>query len=98
MDQQAKPLDDKQEEFMQKVRERKQSYVDTFESAAGLKVLEDLSRLAFANRTTFDANPQQMAFNEGQRSVVLHIINSMKIDLEKTEKLLKTQNEGEDNV
>jgi hypothetical protein len=78
------------EKVMQEIREKKQTYQTTFESAEGKKVLEDLERF-FVYRTTFSQNQQQLAFNEGQRSVVLHIKNIMKLDLEKTEEQVKKQ-------
>ena len=83
------------EKAMQEIKERKQMYLTVFDSAEGKKVLEDLSRLAFINRTTFNENPQKMAFHEGQRSIILHIQSMMKIDLEKTEAMIKKQSQQE---
>lgn len=91
--------EDNVKDFMQQVKEKKQLYQNVFESPDGAKVLEDLSKTAFANKTTFNENPNKMAFNEGQRSIILHIKNMMKIDLEKTESLVKKQQQsGGDNV
>lgn len=61
----------------QKPRSLNEAYQDTFESAAGKAVLDDLEKKAFFTRTTFDPNPQQTAFNEGLRALVLHIHHYM---------------------
>jgi len=90
--------DSRQDEFVTKIKERKQTYVNTFETESGKKVLEDLEKRAFIHQPSFNVNPQQMAFNEGQRSIVLHIQNMMKIDIEATEKLYKAQQKESDNV
>lgn len=82
---------------MQQIRERKQLYQSVFESSDGEKVLEDLNKRAFGIRSTFHENPQRMAFNEGQRSIILHIKGMMNIDIKKTESLIKQQ-QGENNV
>jgi len=83
--------------MIQQIKERKQLYQDVFESPNGKKVLEDLSRHAFINKTTLNENSNRMAFSEGMRSLVLHIQNMMKIDIEKTTELIKKQSEV-DNV
>ena len=50
-----------------------QCYVRTFEGEAGRTVLEDLEARAFVRGTSFHTDPQRAAFNEGRRSLALHI-------------------------
>lgn len=86
----------KVQEHIQKIKERKQIYQNVFESPDGKNVLEDLARHAFGSKTTFNENSNRMAYNEGQRSIILHIQNMMRIDIEKTREMLKKQ-QGVDN-
>lgn len=48
-------------------------YLRTFEGEAGQAVLEDLEARAFVRETSFAPDPQRTAFNEGRRSLALHI-------------------------
>ncbi|MBI5519090.1 MAG: hypothetical protein HY916_03405 [Desulfovibrio sp.] len=50
-----------------------QLYVRAFEGEPGRAVLEDLEARAFVDATSFHPDPQRAAFNEGRRSIVLHI-------------------------
>lgn len=50
-----------------------QCYVRCFEGEAGQAVLNDLEARAFVRGTSFSPEPQRAAFNEGRRSLVLHI-------------------------
>lgn len=82
-----------------KITSLKQDYVDVFEGEAGKRVLDDLAKRCFIFKSTLDKDTNRMAFNEGQRSIVLHIQNTLKIDIEKTKKFMLEQNkEGADNV
>jgi len=49
------------------------AYARTFEGEAGRLVLADLSRQGFLRETSFSPDPQRAAFNEGRRSLALHI-------------------------
>jgi hypothetical protein len=83
---------------IQELKELKQLFQNVFESDDGKKVLANLSNTCFESRTTFHEKLEVMAFREGQRSVILHIKNFMKIDLEKTQELMDKQNkENQDN-
>lgn len=86
-----------QQELITKVKERKQLYLNVFDTPDGQKVLEDLERHAFIHKTTLNTDSLRMVFNEGQRSMVLHIKNFMKIDIEKTAERIREQ-QGGDNV
>ena len=48
-------------------------YARCFEGQAGQAVLEDLEARAFVRSTSFAPQPQLAAFNEGRRSLALHI-------------------------
>jgi len=50
-----------------------QCYLKCFEGQAGQAVLNDLEARAFVRGTSFSPEPQRAAFNEGRRSLVLHI-------------------------
>lgn len=56
-------------------KERRESYTKTFETAHGLKVLEDLDKQHYINATTYnkDNSDYETAYREGQRKVVLRI-------------------------
>lgn len=49
------------------------AYKIIFDSAEGQRVLADLEQRGFYNHNLFDTDPGRMAFNEGRRSLVLHI-------------------------
>lgn len=49
------------------------AYRRLFESADGQTVMEDLEQRGAFLRSTFSADPGRTAFNEGRRSLVLHV-------------------------
>ena len=51
-------------------------YAITFGSEQGRRVLKDF--LGYRDRISFDPDPYQTAFNEGQRSVVLRVTSKIK--------------------
>jgi len=57
-----------------------QFYVRTFEGEAGQAVLDDLETRAHVRDTSFTPDPQQTAFNEGKRSLVLHIRRMLEME------------------
>lgn len=58
---------------LQELKDMKVAYLRTFETEHGKKVLADLERRCFLKDMTFDRDPYITAFQEGTRSVVLHI-------------------------
>ena len=86
------------ESNIQQIKELKQLYQNVFESPDGKKILDDLSRKCFINRTTLNESQIQMAFNEGQRSIVLHIQTMMRLDIDKIKEHLDKQEKENDNV
>lgn len=55
-----------------------QNYRTTFNTVQGQKVLEDLESRLHQNTTTFSKDSLEMAYLEGQRSVLLMIKNIIK--------------------
>ena len=76
----------------QHLKEMKQAYIDTFTTEKGKRVLRDLNRYRY--KTTFRLDPIEMAYREGQRSLVLHIENMIRLDYEKLQEQVKTQEEN----
>ncbi len=71
-----------------------EDYKSTFSSKSGEKVLWDLMREHHMISPTMDVNTHDTAFREGQRNVVLRILQLMKTD---TKKLLKIIEQAEEN-
>lgn len=59
------------------------AYQNVFNTEMGKKVLEDLKRNHFINSVAFVENSQSHAYREGQRAVVLRILSTLGIDLQK---------------
>jgi hypothetical protein len=64
-------------------KQLKSDYEHVFGSDAGTRVLEDIKRAGFINRTTYSEG-NMMFINEGMRSLVLHIIDMARIEVDKT--------------
>lgn len=69
-----KKLMDEQEDTLR-------AYQRLFESSDGQKVLNDLLNSCFFTKTTYSENPQEFAFNEGQRAVMLRILATLKTNI-----------------
>jgi len=59
------------------LKQLKQDYQITFSSKEGERVLADLTS-AYYHRGSFKENPYETAYREGQRSVLIRIINLIK--------------------
>ncbi|MDA9203596.1 hypothetical protein N9O38_00895 [Flavobacteriaceae bacterium] len=59
------------------LKQLKKQYKITFSSKEGEKVLADLTS-AYYHRGSFKENPYETAYREGQRSVLIRIINLIK--------------------
>jgi hypothetical protein len=66
------------------------SYQAVFSSAEGEKVLHDLMRQHHMLGSTFCKDPYDSAFKEGERAVVLRILQLLKLDVEKLAKRIDT--------
>ena len=60
--------------FDKEFKEQIQMYQITFNTPEGIKVLADLTS-AYYKRGSFDENPYKTAYREGQRSVLIRILN-----------------------
>lgn len=58
---------------MRDISDLRRCYGRCFEGQAGQAVLDDLEARAFVHGTSFTPDPQRAAFNEGRRSLALHI-------------------------
>jgi hypothetical protein len=65
----------------------RKDYTEVFKSEAGQRVLADLKRTCFYYTPTLDVMPHVMAYNEGQRNVILHIETKLKLSLVKIKEL-----------
>jgi len=62
------------------------AYQRLFAQEDGQRVLQDLlAYFGYTDRSTFDTDPHRMAYNEGQRSVLVHISTRMGVDADKLE-------------
>ena len=61
-------------DFEKQIKSLKRDYGITFGSKEGERVIADL-RSAYYKRSSFSKDSNEMAFREGQRSVVIRIIN-----------------------
>lgn len=59
------------------LKELQKMYRITFDSVEGKEVLADL-KSAYYHRTSFGKDPYETAYKEGQRSVLIRIINLLK--------------------
>jgi hypothetical protein len=69
-------------------------YKETFSTESGKKVLLDLMRTHYIASLSYSKEPMDMAFNEGQRSVVLRILKFVKEDVSKIEKYMEDIERG----
>ncbi len=53
------------------------AYARCFEGEAGRLVLEDLARRGLLRESTFHPDPHRAAFNEGRRSLALHVLRML---------------------
>jgi len=65
------------------------AYKDTFNTESGKKVLHDLCKSCHIYKSTMDSNPHEMAYKEGERSVVLRILKTLEIDPYELDKKFK---------
>jgi len=66
-----------------------QAYRSIFNSDQGKEVLHDLCKSCHIFHSTMDQNPHEMAYKEGERSVVLRILRTLEIDPFELDRLIK---------
>ncbi len=79
-----------------KKAEKIRKYRELFSTDFGKEVLHDLCKSCHVYHSTFDNNPQEMAYREGERSVVLRILRTINIDPLELDKLMRGQSNKED--
>jgi len=67
------------------------AYRKLFDCEEGTRVLHDLIRSCWVLTSTFDPNPNEMIYREGERAVVLRILRTLNTD---PERILKMMEEG----
>lgn len=70
-----------------KLKEKREDYKKTFSTEEGKRVLKDLEKLCLYRSSIFDKEPMVMAFQEGLRTVYLHITTIMDMDIEELERI-----------
>lgn len=73
-----------------------QRYKTVFTSSDGRKVLEDLMQLFHVRSVAKGVDPYDTYFRDGQRSVVMHILAHLSMNLDQYRQLI-TRNEGADH-
>ena len=71
-------------------------YKKVFSSEEGRKVLVDMAKATNIHGTSFDSDQLQMAFNEGQKAVVLRILRTIETDPEQLLQLIKQAGQSEE--
>jgi hypothetical protein len=72
------------------------AYRELFHSKVGEEVLHDLCKSCHVYTSTMDSNPQEMAYKEGARSVVLRILKTIEIDPFELDRQLKKGQSNEE--
>lgn len=65
------------------------AYREIFSTDAGKLVLNDLCKSCHVYHSTMDSNPQELAYKEGERSVVLRILRTIEVDPFELDRLIK---------
>lgn len=79
-----------------KVKDMILTYKRVFDTDDGKIVLDDLMRSCHMKNTTFDGDIHRMAFNEGARSVVLRILETMNVTEARLAEFMKQMEEQDD--
>lgn len=80
---------DQDKKLRQKRVTKSHRYKRAFQTEAGSWVLKDLMESHFMASNTYSRDPVEMAFNEGQRNVVLRILKLVKEPIDKIEKRIE---------
>ena len=76
---------------LRKKKEMLEAYRRVFLSDDGKLILKDLMKSTFFYSTTQDTDVSIMAFQEGQRALVLRILSTLKMSHEHIERLIEEQ-------
>lgn len=80
------------------VQEMKLKYARVFKNEDGEGVLEDLKRRFYFNTTTFSQDPHEIAYNEGQRAVVLFLDHMLKDQNEMNKVYIQQSQQNEESI
>lgn len=84
---------------LEEIEQLQRDYVSTFSSDSGKRVLQHLKKMCFFNQSTYNDEALRMAFNEGQRYIVIHTLNMINWPVEEIRKLAESElAKGEPNV
>lgn len=72
------------------------AYKRLFDTEDGKIVLKDLAKSCHFDTPTFDPDPYQSAFQEGERHLFLRIIRTINADPERLLEIVKTNQEVEE--
>ena len=75
----------------QKKADLVRAYRNVFSSTEGKLVLHDMMKTFHVLHSTMDSNPHELAYKEGERSVVLRILRTINTDPSELEKMLNEQ-------
>lgn len=83
------------EKRLEDLKQLNKDYMHIFSTDEGKRILEDLERKYHITQTTFREDALGIAYNEGQRTVVLYIRHMMN---PKFEEFIDKLKEGNDSV
>lgn len=66
-----------------------QAYREVFSTDAGKEVLHDLAKTFHVYHSTMDSNSHELAYREGERSVVIRILRTIEQDPFELDRLIK---------
>ncbi len=72
-------------------------YKQVFETPEGQAVLSDLMKTFHVMHSTLSDSPYETHYKEGQRSVVVRIIETLKVDPDQMKQLLELDNQQEEH-
>jgi len=85
-------VDDK-EAAVKRMEEKHNLYKRFFDSEDGREVLADLKKDCYFNGSTYAPEALAMAYREGMRNVVLHIVTMIELNTEEMRKQLESNQE-----
>lgn len=85
--------DDRSKQINKKRLAKVQDYQKFFSTEHGKRVMYDLFNAHGMMRPTFSKDPMELAFNEGERNVILRILSILKTSPEKLVKQIEESDE-----
>ena len=88
-------MTDDREASLKRIEEKHNLYKRFFDSDDGREVLADLERDCYFRTTTLSPDPQQTAYREGMRCVLLHIKTLIELNTEDMKNALNQNSDDE---